>query len=82
MKNNVQEVTEYQEFTVGDKAEIVSTSFDDDQRTFYKSVGDIIAIRVSKIGQIETADLRLRFGDGYETWIPAEDCAATWGVGA
>ncbi|MDT3418185.1 hypothetical protein QO009_004110 [Brevibacillus aydinogluensis] len=78
MKNFVQKVTEYQEFTVGGKAEIVSTSFDDDQRTFYKSVGDIIDIQVSQIGQVEHADLRLRFGDGYETWIPAEDCAVPW----
>ncbi|RNB59412.1 ATPase [Brevibacillus gelatini] len=56
----------FNDYQVGDRAEVISTSFDTDKRQLYGRVGEIINIKGSS--------LRLRFDDGYETWLPVEDC--------
>ncbi|WP_164684864.1 hypothetical protein [Brevibacillus reuszeri] len=68
------EVKVFGEFGVGGYAEIISTSHDDKKRILYGAVGKIVEIKASK--QYGNAELRLHFGDGYETWMPAEDCTS------
>jgi len=61
---------------IGDQAEVVSTSFDDDQRKFSGQVGKVIDIKTAEFPHFSSTDIRVVFEDGYETWLPAEDCVA------
>lgn len=68
------EVIAFGDFIVGEYAEIVSTSHDDATRVLYGAVGKILEIKATE--QCGAVELRLHFGDGFETWMPAEDCTS------
>jgi|GEM_PF-4043543 len=59
---------------VGDHAEVASTSFDDRFKTLYGKVGKVVNVKTSEFKHFIETDLRLIFEDGYECWLPAEDC--------
>lgn len=57
-------------FEVGDMVEIVSDSHDTEERIFYGSKAEVIDKKADNWG----FSLRLEFEDGYQTWMPSEDC--------
>ncbi|MGG1444898.1 ATPase [Brevibacillus laterosporus] len=63
-------------FRIDDHVEIISTSYDTEERKFYGSVAKVVDIKKSSNGKWTDTDLRLLFNDGYETWLAAEDCAS------
>ncbi|MED1665660.1 ATPase [Brevibacillus laterosporus] len=63
-------------FRIDDHVEIISTSYDTEERKFYGSLAKVIDIKKSQNGKWTDTDLRLLFNDGYETWLAAEDCVS------